>query len=283
MIDLNYLKQLDQFSLLVNKRITSRYVGERKSMFVGHGLIFQDYTPYTMGDDFKKIDWKVYGRTDKLFIKRFEEERNLVIHIIIDFSGSMNYGSTRIKKSDFASMIGLGFAYLALKNNEKFVLSTFGSELEIFKPKKGIKQMAAIFNYLNNKKVSGITKFEKSLSGYKNLISSRSLVVIISDLLYSPDEIKSVLSRLSKHDVKVIQVLDINEENIKEEGNVTLKDSETGQTMKTFISRWMKQHYLKKLDDHRAEIQKACDAIGAEFYHVNTGTDIFDAFFKIIR
>lgn len=283
MIDLNFLRQLDQFSLLVNKRITSPYVGERKSIFVGHGLIFQEYRPYAPGDDFKKIDWKVFGRSDKLFIKKFEEERNLVVHIIVDFSGSMNYGTGKYKKSEFASMIALGFAYLALKNNEKFVLSTFDQKLERFKPEKGMKQIAAMYSYLNSKKPRGITKFEDSLLGYKSLINSKSMVVIISDMLYNTQEIDNILTRLRKHQVKVIQVLDKNEENIQEEGNFILKDAETGAHMRTLITRWLKQHYLKRLGDHRARIQKVCDATGAKFYMVNTGQSIFDAFFEIIK
>src|SRR3989338_4219751 len=130
MIDLNFVKQLDQFSLIVNKRITSRYVGERKSMFVGHGLIFQEYRQYCPGDDFRKIDWKVFARSDRLYIKRFEEDRNLVIHIIVDFSGSMDYGTGKYKKYEYASMLALGFGYLASNNNEKFLLSTFDNKLE---------------------------------------------------------------------------------------------------------------------------------------------------------
>src|SRR3989344_8086074 len=133
MIDLSFFHKLDRLSLIINKRITSNYTGERSSAYTGKGLLFKDYIIYVPGDDFRSIDWRVFARSDKLFVKRYEEERNLQVHIIVDYSGSMNFG-TKYKKSEFAAMIGLGYAYLAMKNNEKFVLSTFGEGLDKYRP-----------------------------------------------------------------------------------------------------------------------------------------------------
>ena len=124
--------------LVINKKITSSFVGERRSESAGSGLIFKDHSPYVFGDDFKHIDWKVYAKTDKLFVKRYEEDRNLTVHIVIDFSGSMDFGS-KVKKFEYASMIGLGFAHIALRNNEKFVLTTFDDKLDFFRAKKPLE------------------------------------------------------------------------------------------------------------------------------------------------
>src|SRR3989338_10122551 len=121
-------------------------------------------------------------------------------------------------------MLALGFGYLASNNNEKFLLSTFDNKLERFVPKKGMRQVAAMYSYLNTKKPKGTTKFESALVKYKALIGSKSLVIIVSDLLYNPKEIRDVLTRLRGSEVKLIQVLDKNEENIAEEGHVVLKD-----------------------------------------------------------
>src|SRR3989344_4679491 len=164
MITTDFLHQLDRFSLIINKRITSNYVGERFSKATGRGLIFKDHIQYEPGEDFRSIDWKVFARTDRLFCKRYEEERNLTVHIILDLSASMSFGS-HTTKAEYGGMLGVGFAYLALKNNERFVLSTFSDKLEFFKARKGRQQLASMVEYLNNKKPKGTSTLRKSLVG----------------------------------------------------------------------------------------------------------------------
>src|SRR3989338_2876940 len=130
MIDTAFLEHLKRFSLIVKKRVTSAYHGQKASTAHGRGISFKDYRIYAQGDDFRSIDWKVYARTDDLYVKNYEEERNLAVHIIVDGSGSMDYGKPR-SKFDYASMLGVGFAYLALKDNEKFQVSTFAYDISI--------------------------------------------------------------------------------------------------------------------------------------------------------
>ena len=124
MIDISFLKELDRFNLVLKKRVLSRYQGERQSHAEGQGLVFADYKDYVPGDDFRAIDWRVYARTDKLHVRRYEEERSLSSHVIVDYSSSMDFGKG-VTKADYAAMLGLGFAYLALRENEKFQFSTF--------------------------------------------------------------------------------------------------------------------------------------------------------------
>lgn len=283
MIDTSFLRHLDRFNLIINKRITSNYIGERKSSALGRGIIFKDHSPYVSGDDFRAIDWKVYARLDKLFVKRYEEERNLSVHIVVDFSASMDFGTGKLKKSDFASMIGVGFAYLAMRNNEKFVLSTFSDTFDLFRPRRGKRQLAAIVDYLNSRKPKGHSNFEESLVKYKKrMITSRSLVVIISDFLYDTEEIKHVLYRLAGHDIKLIQVLDKLERDLYIEGDFKLKDLETDERIRTFIGPYLKKKYNKAMADHNAEIKKVVEEVGADFYTVGTDEQIFDVFHRIL-
>lgn len=281
MIDISFLKNLDRFSLIVNKHLTSNYVGERRTAFLGRGLVFRDYSQYAPGEDYRMIDWKIYGRTDRLVIKKHEEERNLTVHIICDFSASMNFGDP-VKKSDYAAMMGIGFAYLAMKNNERFVMSTFAEKLELFKPKKGRKQLAAMVDYLNEKKAKGVTNFEESLGRYKKMIGSRSLVLIMSDFLYDVNEIKSALLRFKNHDVRLVQVLDKTEKALDVEGEVKLKDAESGTMLRTYISPYLKKKYLNMLEMHNAMVKHACFETNAKFYSFGTDTPLFDAFYEIV-
>lgn len=283
MIDINFLHQLDKLSLIINKRITSNFAGEHQTNFAGKGLVFKDHSMYTPGDDFRTIDWKVFARTDKLFVKSFEEERNLIVHIVVDFSGSMGFGIGKTKKSDYASMIGLGFAYMALKNNEKFVLSTFAEKLEMFKPKKGKKQIIAILEYLNQRKPKGTSNFALSLAQYKQLVNARSMIVIVSDFLYEIEQIQTILYRYKHHDITLVQVLDKIETDLDLDGDFKLIDSETKDEMRTFITPYSRQKYLEQLEEHKAKIKNACSEVGAKFFSFSTNHPVFDAFYEMLR
>jgi uncharacterized protein (DUF58 family) len=281
MINTEFLHQLDRFSLIINKRITSNYIGERFSQATGRGLIFKDHTIYTPGEDFRSIDWRVFGRTDKLYIKRYEEERNLVVHVVLDFSASMNFG-TVMTKAEYSSMIGIGFAYLAMKNNERFVLSTFSDSLEFFKPKRGRAQLASMVEFLNTKKPKGLTKLDQSLAGYKKLINTKSYVVIVSDFLYPIEDIRGALSHFKNHKVVMIQVLDKLERNLDIEGDFKLRDLETNEVLRTYINPFARRQYSGMLDDHIEKVQQACNESGAKFFSANTGMSVFDVFFELL-
>src|SRR3989338_6692961 len=122
MINTDFLNQLDRFHLVIKKRVTSNYIGPRRSVALGRGLTFKEHREYAPGDDIRLIDWKVFARTDDLHIKTFEEERNLTVHVIMDSSASMGFGKP-VSKFDYAAMLGVGFAYLAMRDNEKFQIS----------------------------------------------------------------------------------------------------------------------------------------------------------------
>jgi len=207
MITADFLSGLDRFSLIVKKRVTSNYAGGRASTALGRGVTIKDHRIYAPGDDFKLIDWKIYARTDDLYVRRYEEERNLMVHIIIDCSASMGFGKP-LSKFDYASMIGVGFAYLAMQDNEKFQFSTFSEGLELFQSKRGLKQLAAMIDYLNEVKTGGHSQFMNAITKYKKLLSSRSMIIIISDCLSPVDDIKNGLCLVSRHDLHVIHVLD---------------------------------------------------------------------------
>lgn len=244
-----------------------------------------DYRAYVPGDDIRAVDWKVYARTDKLVIKRYEEERSLTLHIVLDQSASMNFGK-KGSKFEYGAMLGLGFAYLAMKENERFEFSTFGDELRVYKARRGMHQLANMVNYLDTVKVKGNTKFSDMMAQYKKLIKTRSIIVVISDFLFDLEEIKQgliSLGRLGKHEIKVIQVLDPVETELNIEGDVQLKDSESGEVLKTHISPRLRQHYKVQLNEHSQKIHEICSTLGMGFYYVNSDIPIFDAFYEILK
>ena len=280
MLDTSFLKELDRFNVVLKKRVHSNFSGSRQSQNFGHGLIFKDYREYIPGDDFRAIDWKVYAKTDKLFIKRYEEERNLNVHIVIDSSGSMGFGSP--KKFDYAAMLALGFSYMAMRNNEKFEISTFATTLNIFKPRKGTSQLVSLVDYLSNLKVTGDSNFYQSLRTYKNVITSRSLVIIISDFLYDIEQIRETLYAYKKNDLIIIQVLDPVEKNLDFEGEVILKDAESDKKVQTYFSRRMRKDYKDRLFNHIYDVKDICDELSAMFLSVTSNVPLFETFYYVL-
>lgn len=282
MIDISFLDQLNRFNLVINKRVTSNLAGPRKSMAGGHGLTFKDYRIYAPGDDIRLIDWRVFARTDNLYIKVHEEERNLTVHIIIDGSASMGFGKP-VSKFDYASMIGVGFAYLALRDNERFQFSTFADQLEIFQPRRGMSHLAAMVEHLNSIKPKGYSKLLDTTRQYKKVIGSRSMLVLISDFLVNIDEIREAFYLLGDHEIKIIQVLDRVEKELKMEGDMKLVDSETKGMLRTFISPRLRMTYQQQLDEHCAKIEEVCNKLNISYNLAVTDVPIFDTFYKILE
>jgi uncharacterized protein (DUF58 family) len=282
MINTDFLDQLDRFHLVVRKRVTSNYTGPRKSIAAGRGLTFKDHRIYSPGDDIRLIDWKVFARTDDLYIKTFEEERNLTAHIIMDSSASMGFGKP-ISKFDYASMLGVGFAYLAMRDNEKFQFSTFAESLDVFQPRRGMSQLASMVFHLNNTKTKGYSKLLKAMMQYKKLVGSRSLLVLVSDFLIDINEVIEALYNLGDHEIKILQILDPIEKDLKYSGDFKLIDSETQNKLRTYISPRLRVEYQQMLDNHAARIEETCNKLGMHFFQLTTDTPIFDAFYRVLE
>ncbi|MFH1181447.1 MAG: DUF58 domain-containing protein [Candidatus Woesearchaeota archaeon] len=280
MITTEFLAGLDKFNLIVHKRVTSKYTGKRESLYKGKGSTVKDHRIYAWGDDFRSIDWKIYARTDNLYIKVYDEERNLTLHVILDRSASMNYGKPT--KYDYAAMLGVGFAYLALKDNEKFQFATFSDELEFFQPRRGMGHLGAMVDYLNKTKTKGVSQFAKNMSQYGKVLSTKALIIVISDFLYDVAEIKEGLTSLGNNNLKVIQVLDAGERHLDIRGDVKLEDVESHGFLRTFISQRTKSEYEDKIEGHISAIGKECAALKADFHVVTTDMPIFDAFYEIL-
>lgn len=282
-IDIDFLRTLDRLQLILKKKIYADTQGGHTSTSFGEGVVFQDYKAYVPGDDFRHIDWKVYARTDKFYIRRFEEERNMTIHILIDASASMDFGSGPHNKFDYASMVGLGFSYMAYRNNERFLVNTFTDKVRYVRPGKGRDQLVSFFDYLRQHKAVGKSDFKRAMEEYRKRINSKSMIILISDFLYDLDEVREVLARYRKSEVFVIQVLDIEERNLSVSGDIILEDSETETKMRTFISHRMKQNYQDKLQEHIYHLKDLCEENDASFISVSTNTPIFETFYHMLK
>ncbi len=279
MIDTTFFKELDRFSFMVRKRVSTAYSGSRRSILKGRGMEPVSYREYTQGDDFKTIDWKVYGRTEKLYVKEFEEEKSLTTHILLDTSKSMDFRN----KFEYAAMMALGFAYLVTKDNEKFAVATFGEEINITKPKRGRKYLSLTIDLLNSTQLLGKTRFDYCMEKYASVIRSRSLVFIISDFMADVEAVRNSIFRLGDNELVLIQVLDPLEKSLDLGGEAKLIDLETDAKMDIYTSPRLRAEYQMRLNDHIAKIKETCITVGADFHTVTTDKPIFDSIFEVVN
>ena len=277
-MDTEFFKELERFSLLVKKRVSTAYSGGRKSLRFGHGISPVGYREYQKGDDFKLVDWKVYGRTEKLYIREHEEERSLVVHILLDGSASMGYEG----KFGYASRLAAGFAYLATQENEKYAISLFCKKLYPGEPKRGRRNLFQTIIKLDGTVPRGGTGLLAIADQLESLLKTTSLVVLISDLLGETDEILSSIYRLSGHELVVIQVLAAEETQLSYGGDVKFVDLESGQPLITRITEGERLEYIRRMAEHNDSIRAACSQVGADYFFMRADRTIFEAFSEML-
>jgi len=277
-MDIDFFKELERFSLLVRKRVSTAYSGGRKSLRFGHGISPVGYREYRKGDDFKLVDWKVYGRTEKLYIREHEEERSLVVHILLDGSGSMGYED----KFGYACRLAAGFAYLAVLENEKYAISLFCRKFYPGEPKRGRINLIRSVEVLDGVAPRGATSLRAVADQLEASLKSTSLVVLISDLLADTEEVLSSIYRLSGHELVVIQVLAPAETELSFGGDIKFVDLESGQPLITRITEGERQEYLRRLGEHNDRIREACSQVGAEYFLFRTDQPVFESFTEML-
>jgi uncharacterized protein (DUF58 family) len=277
-MDTEFFKELDRFALLVKKRVSTAYTGGRKSLRFGHGISPVGYREYRKGDDFKLVDWKVYARTEKLYIKEHEEERSIVVHVLLDASASMAYD----EKFEYASRMAAGFAYLATLENEKYALSLFCNRLYPGEPRRGKRYLFQSIEDLDSVRPRGQTDLKLVSDQFELLVRSTSLVVVISDFIGDTEKVVSSIYRLGGHDLVMIQVLAPEEVELAFRGDVKFVDMETKQPLVTRVTEEERREYQMKLQEHNLRIQEACRKVGADFFSFRTDRDVFDAFSEMI-
>lgn len=280
--DIEFLRQLDRYNMAIRKRVSTVYAGNRPSTRIGKGIDTVGYREYYQGDEMKDIDWKAYSRTEKLYVRQFEEEKTLTAHILLDASKSMDFPDGSTKKYEYAAMMALGVAYTVSRKNDKFAISTFNENLDINAPKRGMRYLLELTDRLASLELDGTTDLDVCTHKYEKLIKSRSLVVIISDFMEDLKHIETSVHRLSGNDLMLIQVLDPFEKNLPIKGDSRFFDMETGDEMKTYLSDSFRNNYLKELDNHNAAIDNICKKTGAKFYSFTTDVPVFDSFLQII-
>jgi uncharacterized protein (DUF58 family) len=277
MIDTEFLAELGRFEASLDQRTTAMKKGERESPSVGEGLTFSDYRRYSPGDDTRLIDWRLYARTEEFYIKQFEEERNLTVHVLLDGSASMDFGTGN--KFEFGAKIGLGYAYLTADAHDDFRFSVFGTDIERLDTGASTRgEVLALVDRCNEFQPGGETDFAASLESYAATIRSRSLVVVITDCIGDLDDLETGLAALAENDVVLVQVLAPEELDPDAGGDTVFEDVETDRSRRTYFGGRMAERYRERVGAFTDDVADRARDLRVTHALVSTDEAFFDAF-----
>jgi len=206
------------------------FAGQYHSAFKGRGMTFSEVREYQYGDDIRNIDWNVTARFSHPYVKLFEEERELTVMLLVDVSGSRNFGTQSRMKKDMITEIAAVLSFSAIENNDKIGIMFFSGKVEKFiLPQKGRKHILRIIReLLDYEPVSTGTNFTEPLRYITNAIKKRCIAFVISDFIGNGFE-EALRIANSKHDIVALQVYDIRETEMPDIGLVRFRDAETGE------------------------------------------------------
>jgi uncharacterized protein (DUF58 family) len=294
------LRRLEQFQLLAARRAKSSARGERRSKARGQSVEFADYRNYSHGDDFRYLDWNLYGRLEKLFVKLYEEERELPVRIFLDASESMTFGEPR--KFDFARQIAAAIGYVALCGFDRVSVMPFpdlapgdaSSKLETrnlelaargaLRSVRGKKSSMQFFQNLGALTAGGGADLNQALR--RGALESRQagVAIVLSDFL-DPAGYEAGLSALIGRgfQVSAVQILAPEESNPTTYGDLRLVDSETGGLQEVTFGRFRLKAYQQTVQNYIQRLREFCTPRGIHFFSVGSDTSLEKLLLKQLR
>ena len=266
---------------LANMELRARLVvegfitGLHKSPYHGFSVEFAEHRQYMPGDEIKHIDWKIYGKTDRYYIKQYEEETNLKAYIVLDASKSMAYASPgNITKLEYAAYLAASLSYMMIKQQDAVGVAVFDEQVTTYLPPHATKSyLRQILVALNRLQASNRTGAGKSLHQVADRIKRRGLVIVISDLFDKPDEVIAALKhfRHKKNEVIVMHVLDPLERSFAFGSDALFKDMETGEQLMT--QPWQIQKaYQREFGSFLERYKRECRENYVDYVLMDTAT-----------
>ena len=279
MIPKDILEKILRIDITTNRLVTDVFAGAYHSVFKGRGMEFDEVREYQPGDDIRTIDWNVTARTGQAHVKKYTEERELTVMILVDASASVHFASTNQMKNKLAAEIAAVLAFAAIRNNDKVGLLMFTDEPELFiPPKKGKSHVLRVIReILYFKPRAKATDFPKVLEFLTKVLRRRSTVFVISDFLDSNSDYAAMRKSLrianQHHDLIAITLTDPREMDLPDCALVELTDAETGKKIVIDTSHgFLRKEYHKKALALIKERSRLFDTIGID--HIDISTDV---------
>ena len=282
------LRRLEQFQLLAARRAKSSAKGERRSRARGQSVEFADYRNYVAGDDFRYLDWNLFGRLDKLFLKLYEEERELPVTIFLDASESMTFGTPR--KFDFARQVAAAIGYVALCRFDRVSVQLFpdamgeGAIRGALRSVRGRKSSLQFFQNLSLVNASGTASFNEALRRAALTARRSGVGIVLSDFLdpagYEPG-LTALIGR--GFQVSAVQILAPEEVNPTEFGDLRLVDSENGSVQEVTFGKFRLKNYQQTVQNYIQRLREFCQSRGINFFTTTSDAPLEKLLLKQLR
>jgi uncharacterized protein (DUF58 family) len=268
LLSADFLAQLERLALLSRRTFRGRVRGERRSPRKGQSVEFSDYRPYGLGDDLRYVDWNIYGRLDRLYVKLFVDEQDLCLNLLVDGSASMGFGER--SKLDFAARLAAALGFVGLVNLERVGVGIMRDHLaEGWSPTRGRKQVLPLLDFLGRLRPGGGTSLNEGLATYALRAREAGLAIVISDLFAADGYdrgLKALLER--RFDVHVIHLVAPEEMNPTFAGDLRLLDVETGELRDLTVDAEALRGYRQRLRDFLERAEGFCRANEISYHRV---------------
>jgi uncharacterized protein (DUF58 family) len=279
----DFLNKLERLRLIAKRLSWSAAKGEHRSVRRGHSLEFSDYRKYQSGDDLRYVDWNVYLRLERLWLKLFAAEEEMNIYLLIDASRSMAEGNP--PKIEHAKRIAAALGYIGLKNLDKVGGASFAEDLNApLTLGRGKKQILSLFKFLTAVACDGETDLKASMEAFAALFPRPGLAVVLSDL-FDPRGWRAGLEELlkQKHQLLVIHIMDDGEFDPAPRGDLSLADVESGRERRLFLDPELLERFHEELTAYCGEIESFCRSRRVDYLRTRTSVPFEDFVLLALR
>ena len=279
----DFLKKLERLRLIAKRLSWSGAKGEHPSVRRGFSLEFSDYRKYQSGDDLRYVDWNIYRRLERLWLKLFTAEEEMNIYLLLDSSRSMGEGKP--PKIEYAKRIAAALGYIGLKNLDKVGGASFSADLIApLSLGRGKKQILSLFNFLTAVSCEGETDLKASVQSFSALFARPGLVVVLSDLL-DPHGWRAGFEELltKRHQLLVIHILDDGELDLASRGDLSLFDVESERERRLFLDAELLKRFQEELQGYCEEIESFCRSRQMDYLRTTTSVPFEDFVLLTLR
>jgi uncharacterized protein (DUF58 family) len=282
LFDADFMQKLEYLTLISRKLYKGRARGEHQTFRRGSSLEFHDYRPYQPGDDFRYIDWSIYSRLDRLFVKLFAAEEDLEVQVLLDTSASMGFGTP--SKMDYSRRVAAALSYIALLNLDRVGAAAFSASVGPTLPPFRRRGVNSLFSFYEGLQAGGTTRFNESLKSFSAKSGRPGLAIVISDLMDPAGYQEGIRSLVyGRYDIMLIHVLSEEEIDPTLRGPFELTDVETSARMRVSIEQSMIEAYQERLRAYFEEIEGFCLSNAIEYVRSSTLVPFEDLVLKYLR
>ncbi len=282
LFDAEFLAKLDRLALITKRAVAGQLQGERRSPKRGASVEFADFKPYVAGDDFRQLDWNLYARLERFFLKLFVAEEELTVHLLVDTSRSMDYGDPN--KLWYARRAAGAIGYVALSNLDRVTLTAFGQERELkLPPQRSRRGVWPLFSFLADLQPGAATQFAAFCKRYAQTARNAGPLLLCSDLMDEQwrDGLQALLSR--RFEITLLHILAPQELDPRIEGDVRLIDAEGGPAVDLTADLDLIRRYQRSLEAWRAELADYCNGRGISYVPIETTYPLEDLLLNLLR